>query len=243
MINSSPLTSPPSSPEAMHLPPSMPAPALISVPTPVLPTITLASSMTDWSSDSSDSKLDHACPVPVKSMDNIQYVPAIVKGRKGSHAPVLLVGHIKITIVCIFENLCCRFFQNKKKLEDKQVLSIIYNFESSTVQAWVNTHHDRLIGLTFVEFIIEFKMKFLPANWKDDLVATQIAMQSMQAFLTWMEATHEANAELGIANLDYHIPEERLCAHFVPHLSPTLKTSYDANNTHGALNSITDLEA
>lgn len=90
--------------------------------------------------------------------------------------------------------------------------------------------------------MIEFKTKFLPANWKDNLIATQIAMQSMQAFLTWTEAIHEANAELGIVKSDYHIPEDCLCTHFVPCLSPTLKTSYDVNNTHGTLDAIVDLK-
>lgn len=77
---------------------------------------------------------------------------------------------------------------------------------------------------------------------KDDLVATQIMMQSSQSFLTWTESVYEVNAELVIAGSDYHITEDKLRAHFVPHLAPALKTLYDANNTHGTLDTINDLE-
>jgi hypothetical protein len=176
-------------------------------------------------------------------MENIPYAPATIVGGKGNHALVLSAGRITIPVIRIFENACRRFFQNKKLAEEERVLSIIYNFESSAVQAWVMTHHDRLVGLGFVEFFTEFKNKFLPANWKDNLVATQISMQSSQAFLTWTESVREANAELAIAGSDYHISEEKLRAHFVPRLSPALKASYDSNNTHGSLDAITDLEA
>jgi hypothetical protein len=176
-------------------------------------------------------------------MENIPYAPATVVGGKGNHAPVLSAGRITIPVIRIFENACRCFFQNKKLAEEERVLSIIYNFESSAVQAWVMTHHDCLVGLGFVEFFTKFKNKFLPANWKDDLVAMQISMQSSQAFLTWTESVREANAELAIAGSDYHISEEKLRAHFVPRLSPALKASYNSNNTHGFLDAITDLEA
>ncbi|KAF8220372.1 hypothetical protein L208DRAFT_1221180, partial [Tricholoma matsutake] len=128
--------------------------------------------------------------------------------------PVLTAGRMTIPVIHIFENMCRCFFQNKKLPEDEQVLSIIYNFESLAVQVWITTHHDCLIALMFVEFFTEFKNKFLPANWKDDLVTMQITMQSSQAFLTWMENVHEANAELAIAGSDYYIAKDKLRTHF-----------------------------
>ncbi|KAF8235872.1 hypothetical protein L208DRAFT_1254475, partial [Tricholoma matsutake] len=137
-----------------------------------------------------------------------------------------------------FENACKRYFQVKKVAKDEHIVEIIYNFKLLAVQAWIMTHHDHLIKLTFKVFITEFKNKFLPANWKDNLIATQITMQSSQAFLTWMEGVCEANAEIRL-----HIVEDKLRMDFIPCLSPALKASYDANNTHGTLDAITDLEA
>ncbi|KAF8237027.1 hypothetical protein L208DRAFT_1174513, partial [Tricholoma matsutake] len=126
------------------------------------------------------------------------------------------------------------FFQNKKIPKDERVMAIIYNFESSSVQSWVNTHHDHLLLLMFSAFLLEFEKKFLPANWQDDLVTTQISIQSSQSLLAWTEAVHEANSELGIAGSDYHIAEEKLRSHFVPRLFL---------RTHGTLDAIVDIEA
>lgn len=67
-------------------------------------------------------------------------------------------------------------------------------------------------------------------------------MQGLTPFLTWTELVCEANSELGITQSGYHIEENKLHAHFVPWLSPALKTSYDTNNTHQDLDKIVDID-
>lgn len=117
----------------------------------------------------------------------------------------------------------------------------MYNFEGSSLQSWVNTNQAQLTGLSFTQFLLEFRKKFLPPTWQDNLIATQISMQSVKPFLMGTEAVHEANAELGIAKSSYFIEEDKLCTHFVPRLSPALKASYGTSNTHLDLDKITDL--
>jgi hypothetical protein len=173
---------------------------------------------------------------------DIQYAPPSIQQRSASHAPVLSAGRVTIAAMHVFKNACRRFFQHKSIGEADRVESVIYNFKSSSVQSWVNVNHTRLVEMTFAQFILEFKRKFLPRNWQDDLVSTQISMQGVRPFLSWMECVREANAELGIAKSDYHIAEDKLRAHFIPRLSPALKTSYDANNTHLDLDKIAELD-
>lgn len=122
------------------------------------------------------------------------------------------------------------------------VQAILYNFESSPVQSWINANHECLSTSTFLAFILEFKKNFLPRTWQDTLVASQIVMQSTTPFLTWTKSVCEANVELNITGSEYHIAENKLQSHFVPRLSPSLKLSYDAQNTHGNLDSITNLD-
>lgn len=74
-------------------------------------------------------------------------------------------------------------------------------------------------------------------------MATQITVQGPLNLLPWTEVTREANTELGIAGLPYHIEEDKLQAHFVPCLCPALKILYDVNNTHGDLDKIMDFDA
>jgi hypothetical protein len=168
----------------------------------------------------------------------IPYAPAVVQQQSASHAPVLSAGRVTIAAMRVFENACRRYFQHKAVAENDRVMAVIYNFESSSVQSWVNANHARLTALTFPLFMIEFKKKFLPRNWQDDLISTQIAMQGLVPFLTWTETVREANS----AKSDYHIEEDKLRAHFVPRLSPALKTSYDAHDAHQDLDKIMDLD-
>lgn len=224
---SSPLTTPPDSLTTMS-PPVLPIP----VPTHhLMGPSTLAPDSSDSNSDTSP------------AMDNTPYAPAVVSGGKGNHAPILSAGHIMIAAMHIFENSCWPFFQNKKIPEDECIVNIIYNFESLSIQSWVNTHHDHLLLLTFPTFILEFKKKFLPRNGQDNLVAIQISTQGTQDFLSWTEVVWEVNSELGIASSDYYIEKMKIQAHLVPCLSCTFKTLYNANNTHGTLDGITDLES
>ena len=168
--------------------------------------------------------------------------PATVIQQSNSHAPILSVGRITIPVIRVFENACHRFFQHKSIEDADRVKAILYNFEASNIQSWVSANRVRLLTLDFPAFLLEFKKKFLPRTWQDSLVSTQIALQGNSSFLTWSESIREANTELSIAGSDYHIPDNKLRQHFTPRLSPNLKAAYDANNTHGDLDKITDLD-
>ena len=56
---------------------------------------------------------------------------------------------------------------NKDVATDDQIMKIIYNFKAMSVQSWVTADKDRLLALTFKEFMGEFKSKFLACLWKD----------------------------------------------------------------------------
>jgi hypothetical protein len=72
----------------------------------------------------------------------------------------------------------------------------MYNFEAVSVQSWVSANEDRLLALTFKEFMAEFKGKFLACSWEDELIQDQIAMQGNSVFLTWINTVRNANDEL-----------------------------------------------
>jgi hypothetical protein len=180
--------------------------------------------------ESSDSDIEPQPHMTMTSMAfEISSVPTMIIQQSSSHAPILSARCITIGMICIFENACHCFFQHKPIAEADCVEVIIYNFKSSKIQSWINANLACLIALTFSQFILEFKKKFLPCNWQNDLVAIQISMQGMKGILTWTEAIHEANGELGIAKSTYHIKEDKLWAHFIPRLSPGLKLFYDAH--------------
>ncbi|KAF8231793.1 hypothetical protein L208DRAFT_1275653, partial [Tricholoma matsutake] len=99
----------------------------------------------------------------------IPYAAVTVQQQSASHAPVLSAGRVTIAAMRVFENSCRRFFQHKSIAEADCVMSIIYNFEGSGIQSWINANQARLLALSFPQFLLEFKKKFLPRNWQDDL--------------------------------------------------------------------------
>ena len=85
---------------------------------------------------------------------------------------------------------------------------IIYNFKSSAVQSWIMAEEAHLIALTFPEFLLALKEKFLPHTWEDDLMQDQIIIQGSMNFLTWVNKICNANNKLKAANSPYHIPDD-----------------------------------
>lgn len=131
---------------------------------------------------------------------------------------------------------------------DVRIGKIIYNFESTAIQSWINVEEAQLLALTFPVFLIALKKKFLPQSWEDELVQDQIAAQGTNSFLTWVNTVCNANDKLGAASSEYHIPANRFHLQLIPRLSDGMKHLYKANNgvapgaTKGTLDAITDFE-
>jgi hypothetical protein len=140
---------------------------------------------------SSNSETEESLPCLPCMSTEIPYAPAVVQQQSASHTAVLSAGHVTIAAMRIFENACHRYFQHKLVAEADCVLAVIYNFEGLSVQSWINMNLARLTELTFPLFILKFKKKFLPRNWQDDLISTQIGLQGTVPFLAWTEAVRE----------------------------------------------------
>jgi len=112
------------------------------------------------------------------------YVPAEVKQASLSSVPLLSTGHLTIKVIHQFKTTCCCYFSVKDVAADEHVGKIIYNFESAAVQSWINANEAQLVALTFPEFLIALKKKFLPHLWEDELVQDQIVVQNLSLGLT-----------------------------------------------------------
>ncbi|KAF8234220.1 hypothetical protein L208DRAFT_1262803, partial [Tricholoma matsutake] len=101
-----------------------------------------------------------------------------------SSAPILSAGRLTVNVICQFENACRCYFLMKGVDAADPVGKIIYNFESTTVQSWINPDEVQLISLQFPEFLVMLKKKFLPHTWEDYLVEEQITIQGSTNLLT-----------------------------------------------------------
>lgn len=143
--------------------------------------------------------------------------------------------------LCKFDYACKRFFAYKKIPPEDQVARIIYSFESEFMQSWIELDSAHLVTLTFAEFMLKVKHKWLPSNWEDELIQELITPQGNHEFYEWSISVCKANNELEAANSLQHIPNMRFHAHLVAHLNPAVRLAYRAAKKE--LDAIKDIEA
>jgi hypothetical protein len=172
---------------------------------------------------------------------SMPYAPANVLQSSTSQPPLLSSGSITIANLRKFDYACKRFFAYKEITAEEQVGRIIYSFESEFMQSWIQAESDRLVTLTFAEFMLEIKRKWLPSDWEDELIQELIAPQGSRDFYEWSISVRKANNELEAADSLQHIPAPRFRAHLVAHLNPALRLAYRAAKKE--LDAIEDIEA
>ena len=131
--------------------------------------------------------------------------------------------------------------QRQQRWCEDQVGHIIYLFESEFMQSWIKSDSARLISLTFGNFMLEVKWKWLPSDWEDKLIQELIAPQGDQEFYEWSVSIRKANNKLEAADSLQHIPANHFHAHLIAHLNPALHLAYHA--TKKELDAIEDIEA
>jgi len=108
------------------------------------------------------------------------------------------------------------------------------------MQSWIESDSEHLIRLTFTEFILEIKQKWLPTDWEDELIQELIAPQGDHKFYQWSVSVCKANNELESTDSLQYIPHECFHAHLITHLNPALYLAYHMSKKE--LNAIEDIE-
>jgi hypothetical protein len=153
---------------------------------------------------------------------SMPYAPATVVQSSSSQPPLLSARTITVAGLQKFDYACKCFFAHKEIPTGEQVAHIIYSFKSEFMQSWIESDCDRLIGLSFAAFMLEVKRKWLPSDWKDELIQELIAPQGEREFYEGSISIRKANNELEAADSLQHIPASQFRAHLVAHLNPAL---------------------
>jgi hypothetical protein len=172
---------------------------------------------------------------------NMPYAPASILQTASSQPPLLSAGSITIANLRKFDYACKHFFAYKEIAPEDQVGRIIYSFELEFMQSWIESDSTRLTSLSFADFMLEVKQKWLPSDWEDELIQELIAPQGECEFYEWSVSIRKANNELEAVDSLQHIPATRFHAHLVAHLNPALCLAYCAAKKE--LDAIEDIEA
>ncbi|KAF8235814.1 hypothetical protein L208DRAFT_1255123, partial [Tricholoma matsutake] len=169
------------------------------------------------------------------------YGPATILQTATSQPPLLSARSILIANLHKFNYACKHFFAYKEIPTQEQVGCIIYSFESEFMQSWIKSDSDRLIALSFSEFMLKVKCKWLPTDWEDELIQELITPQGDRDFYEWSISICKVNNELKAADSLQHIPDTQFPAHLITHLNPALCLAYCASKKE--LDAVADIEA
>lgn len=84
-----------------------------------------------------------------------------------SKVPILQPGDITTNVMCTYENACWGYFENKD-IDDKQVRKILSALCDNYIQDWISINREHFLTMSFVEFMKEFCMGYLPEDWEDN---------------------------------------------------------------------------
>ena len=88
-----------------------------------------------------------------------------------SHPPKLSKGRITPNVIRDFENHAKNFFMNAKHgvPDNEKVARILGCFEDRLVNDWISVNRKCLRTLEFEQFMDEFRSRWLPKTWVEDL--------------------------------------------------------------------------
>ena len=179
---------------------------------PVVPSPPSSPHTASSSSDESSIEIHTTVPRkrPVNMSDNKE---AIASHLALSRPPHLSKGKITPNNVREFENHCENYYMNAKGgVQDGQkVTKILGCFENPLVNDWILVNRSRLRTLTFEEFMVEFRQRWLARNWEED-----VAMHILSSRLDPKQMTFEEWAaqlqtwNVALRGTDSHIDDDQM---------------------------------
>jgi hypothetical protein len=143
-----------------------------------------------------------------------------------SRAPQLSAGKITPIVIRNFENHVENFFMNAKNkpAEDEKVTKILGCFESPLVNNWIAVNRERLCALTFDKFMNEFRTRWLPRNWVED-IRTQMLGSRLDPKQTTFEnwATDVQTLNFALLGTDSYIDDDAIRRQLEANIDPDLR--------------------
>ena len=126
---------------------------------------------------------------------------ATIKHNVLIHPPVMTDGEISPKIIREFEVRCAVYFMNVKGgvADDQKVKKLLGSFKNTLVDNWMSTECDRIVQLSFSDFMDKFWERWLPANWEQTVLTQMLGMHldpTKHTFETWAAQILSHNVSL-----------------------------------------------
>ncbi|OAX33520.1 hypothetical protein K503DRAFT_668693, partial [Rhizopogon vinicolor AM-OR11-026] len=109
----------------------------------------------------------------------------------------LTAGLITPETARAWERACCQFFLQKKVPVEEQVKRIAWGMHNPHLQDWYLTKQDTIDDLSFDEYMLQLRMKWLEADWQGKVRNRLLgAQQGTRNFYEWAVELQSINALL-----------------------------------------------
>jgi hypothetical protein len=129
--------------------------------------------------------------------------------QESSARPLTLVGDISPAVMRDFEDCCVSYFENKDIADNKQVHKILAGIKDTCVRDWITSQKDKLIVLSFKDFMITIRKAYLPANW-EETVHCELGGMSQGHVAFWGFAMHVQSQNSLLHRTPSYLTEEKL---------------------------------
>jgi hypothetical protein len=134
---------------------------------------------------------------------------AVLEDDSNSKAPILRPGDISPDVMRKFEHACLNYFDHKEVVAEKQVRKILSSFKDSRISDWIANERDRLLTLSFAEFMAEIREGYLDRDWEDSTRRELQAMfQNNSSFRDFAVRVQGKNSLL--LGTDSHLSDDKL---------------------------------
>ena len=165
--------------------------------------------------------------------------------------PQLSNGDITPKSVKDFENHCLNYFVNAKGgIEDNlKVSRILGCFENDLVNDWISVNCERFTTLTFPEFMVEFRARWLPHDWEQSVRSKILSARlypKKQKFEEW--ASYIQSLNVSLRGTPSHLDDNRIRLQLEAGLDEELQTAardakaHDEESLHPWISKIKDLD-
>jgi hypothetical protein len=202
--------------------------------TPIFMHIVTATTLPRPSHNNSDSSSDYEYFTSHISRTSflMSFVPnqvAMVEHVHQLKSPILLAGEIDPTVMHTFELGCLDFFDCKEVKEGDQVRKILSCFRDSCIRDWISGDCNRLLTLSFSDFMAELRANYLDPDWEPTVHRHILAvtLKQNQSFWDWFSHMQSLNSLL--ANTASHFSDTSLREKLEAGLDPELTCQCNAN--------------
>jgi hypothetical protein len=136
---------------------------------------------------------------------------AYVEQAAPTKPPTLHPGEISLAVMHEFEDGCHGCFDNKEIPPDNQVRKILPGLKDSHICDWIAAERERLIALSFTDFMKELHEGYLDPDWEDDMRQELGALKQGSSESFWEFSMQVQAMNSLLHDTTSHMDEKGLC--------------------------------